>query len=96
MKKYLALLALLLVAVWCSGAALAATYHVGSGQTYSTLNDLYSSITPGDNDVILVHPGTYGTIAIYSGGGSSQATATESQIAGSSRPSRMTDCCRRA
>jgi PKD repeat protein len=76
MKKYLALLALLLVAVWCSGAALAATYHVGSGQTYSTLNDLYASITPGDNDVILVHPGTYGTIAIYTGGGSSQATAT--------------------
>ncbi len=76
MRKFYTLSAVFLVAALLPSASLAATYHVGPGQTYATLNDLYASITPGDNDVILVHPGTYGTIAIYSGGGSSQETAT--------------------
>ena len=75
MKRSLVLLATAVLLLALVGLAQASTYHVGSGQTYATLQDLLSAVTLGDNDVALVHPGTYGPIAIYSGGGSSEATA---------------------
>ena len=75
MKRSLILLTTAVLLLTLVGLAQAATYHVGSGQTYSTMQDLLSAVTLGDNDVALVHPGTYGPIAIYSGGGSSEATA---------------------
>jgi hypothetical protein len=67
----LAALALSLV----SAAAYAATYHIGGDQQYATIQDLLEEVTPVDNDVILVHPGTYPAFRIEKGGGSSPETA---------------------
>ncbi len=77
MRRALLLAAGLCGVVLLSGVALATEYHVGSGQTYATMNALLSAVTLGDNDIAWVHPGTYGSFAASSGGGSSQATAVQ-------------------
>ena len=68
-------LAVLVALLALSPAALAATYHVGEGQTYATVTDLLAKVTPGDNDTILLHPGVYPPFRVETGGGSSPETA---------------------
>ena len=66
---------LLFLAVFCCVvlmpcAAAATEYHVGPGQTYATLNDLLAAVTLVDNDIAWIHPGTYPSFWVSSGGGS--------------------------
>jgi hypothetical protein len=69
----------LLVSLWllgcCGSGTLAATYHVGKGQRFATMQDLLSAVALVDHDVVLVHPGTYPPFVVERGGGSSPETA---------------------
>jgi len=70
----------LLPLVWGSlaltpGLAPAASYHVGKGQQYESMQALLAAATPGDYDVILVHPGRYPAFRVETGGGSSPDSA---------------------
>lgn len=56
-------------------AAMAATYHVGEGQTYATMHDLLAAATPGEGDTILLHAGVYPPFRVEKGGGESPETA---------------------
>ena len=77
MKRLVLLLAVAVCVVGWSGVAQATEYHVGSGQQYATMNALLAAVTLGDNDIAWVHPGTYASFAVSSGGGSSEATAAQ-------------------
>jgi len=76
-KRLVLLLAVAVCVVGWSGVAQATEYHVGSGQQYATMNALLAAVTLGDNDIAWVHPGTYSSFNVSSGGGSSQATAAQ-------------------
>jgi plastocyanin len=72
--------ALVLSAV--SSSLQAATYNVGSGQTYPTLNSL-PALNPGD--LVQVNPGTYNEVVRWTRGGTAASPITIRGI-GSSRP----------
>jgi len=76
-RQWLLLLVVVGCAVCLCGVAQATEYHVGSGQQYATMNALLAAVTLTDNDIAWVHPGTYGAFTVSSGGGSSQATASQ-------------------
>jgi len=73
--KAVVLAAAVLLSLALVGAAQAATYHIGADQQYQTIQGLLEEVTPGDNDVILVHSGTYPAFRIETGGGSRPETA---------------------
>lgn len=75
MRPLLMALAVCAAVTAIPGGAAAAAYHVGQDQTYATVQDLLAAVTPGDGDVILVHPGTYPAFRVDKGGGSSPETA---------------------
>ena len=77
MHRLLGTLAVLVMMLAFCGAAVATEYHVGSGQTYATVNDLLLVVTLGDNDIVWVHPGTYPNFWVKAGGGSSEAAAVQ-------------------
>ena len=75
LERVLALLACASLLGLCAGAARAATYRVGAGERFATMQDLLAAVTLVDRDVVLVHPGTYPAFSLTRGGGASPETA---------------------
>lgn len=72
--RFVRLSAIFWLYVWCA-VAWSATYQVGEGQEFATITACLEKVTPGDGDVILVHPGVYAAFRVDKGGGSSPETA---------------------